>query len=99
MKRTRDQMNRILLVLLLLSACLSACTKSNGVVAQINAQGIIDGKIISAYLKSNNINASVIDSANISTGIYYKIDTLGTGNDLYTSATQVTVGYTGWLLK
>ena len=85
---------------MLFSACLSACTKSNDVVAKINAQQVIDSKIISAYLKNNSINASEIDSAGVfPTGIYYKkIDSAGTGNDLYTSATQVTIGYTGWLL-
>jgi FKBP-type peptidyl-prolyl cis-trans isomerase FkpA len=88
------QMNRILLILLLFSACLSACTKSTDVVAQVNAQAIVDGKLISAYLKSNNLPEQHVDT----TGVCYIIDTLGTGNDLFTSSTQVTVGYTGELL-
>jgi FKBP-type peptidyl-prolyl cis-trans isomerase FkpA len=32
------------------------------------------------------------------TDVCYAIDTLGTGNDLFTSSTTVTVGYTGTLL-
>ncbi|HAL83068.1 MAG TPA: hypothetical protein DCO83_13225 [Mucilaginibacter sp.] len=91
-------MNRILLILLLFTACLSACTKTTDVVAQINARQAIDDKIITAYLKSKNITASVVDSAGTSTGIYYTTDSLGTGNALYTSSTSVTVGYTGWPL-
>jgi len=91
-------MNRILLILLLFTACLSACTKTTDVVAQINAQQAIDVKIITTYLQSKNITAKVVDSSGVSTGIYYTIDSLGTGNALYTSSTSVTVGYTGWPL-
>ena len=91
-------MNRILLFFLLFSACLCACSKTTDVTAQIQAQETIDDKIITAYLKSKNITASVVDSAGISTRIYYTIDTPATGNALYTNSTSVTVGYTGWLL-
>jgi len=90
----KDQMNRILLILLLFSACLSACSKSNDVVAQVQAQGVIDDKIITTYLKNNNLPENHIDT----TGVYYIIDTLGTGNNLFTNSTQITVGYTGRLL-
>jgi FKBP-type peptidyl-prolyl cis-trans isomerase FkpA len=93
-----NQMNRILLILILFSACLMGCSKSNDVVAQVNAQEAIDAKLITAYLKNNNINAKVIDSSGVSTGIYYTIDTAATGNALFTSSTSVTVSYTGQLL-
>lgn len=66
--------------------------------AQIKAQQAVDDKIITAYLKTNKVTAQVVDSANVSTGIYYVIDTLGTGLDLYTSSTQITVGYKATLL-
>ncbi|MDB5007812.1 MAG: hypothetical protein JWP45_2205 [Mucilaginibacter sp.] len=91
-------MNRILLILLLFSACIVGCSKTTNVVAQVSAQASVDNKIITSYLTTHNITASVVDSAGISTGIYYTIDTLGTGNDLYTNSTQVTVGYKGTLL-
>ncbi|MDF2434213.1 MAG: FKBP-type peptidyl-prolyl cis-trans isomerase FkpA [Mucilaginibacter sp.] len=91
-------MNRILLILLLFSAGLAGCSKTNNVKAQIATQATIDDKIITNYLKAKNITASVVDSAGVSTGIYYTIDTLGTGSNLYTSSTQVTVGYKGTLL-
>ena len=91
----RYRMNRILLILLLFAACLSACTKSNDVAAQVNAQGIIDGKIISAYLKSQGLPEQHVDT----TGVCYIVNTPGTGDAIYTSATQVTLSYTGWLLQ
>jgi FKBP-type peptidyl-prolyl cis-trans isomerase FkpA len=91
-------MNRILLFFLLLCACFAGCKKTNDVAAQIKAQQAVDDKIITAYLKSNNITAQVVDSADVSTGIYYVVDTLGTGLDLYTSSTQITVGYKATLL-
>jgi len=56
----KDQMNRTLLILLLFSACLSACSKSNDVVAQVQAQGVIDDKIITTYLKNNNLPVFII---------------------------------------
>jgi len=91
-------MNRILLILLLLSACFAGCKKTNDTAAQIKAQLAIDDKIINNYLTAHNITAQVIDSAGISTSIYYTIDTLGTGADLFTNATVVTVGYTGKIM-
>jgi FKBP-type peptidyl-prolyl cis-trans isomerase FkpA len=94
-------MNRILLVLLFFSACLIGCKKSDSGVSSIdaiNAQQVKDEKTITTYLTNNNINATVIDSAGISTGIYYKIDTPGTGGSLFTNSTTITVGYKGWLL-
>ena len=89
-------MNRILLVLLLFSAGLiSACTKSNDVAAQIKAQGVIDDKLVTSYLSSKGLPVNHIDT----TGVCYIIDTLGTGTALFTNSTQVTVSYTGQLLK
>ncbi len=90
--------NRILLLLLLLGAFISGCAKTSNADDQIRAQEATDNKIINAYLAKNNIVASVVDSSGVSTGIYYKIDTAGTGSDLYTSSTKVTLGYTGSLL-
>ncbi|WP_428328748.1 FKBP-type peptidyl-prolyl cis-trans isomerase [Mucilaginibacter sp.] len=87
-------MNRILLVLLLLSACFIGCKKTNDGVAIYKAQAAVDDKIVSNYLKTNGIPELHVDTS----GVCYKIDTLGSGNDLYTSSTQVTVGYVGSLL-
>jgi len=88
-------MNRLLLILLLLCAGFAGCKNTNDVPAQIRAQLAVDDKIITAYLASNNIKATRVDSAGVATGIYYIVDTLGTGNDLITSSTQIVVGYKG----
>jgi FKBP-type peptidyl-prolyl cis-trans isomerase FkpA len=93
------KVNRLLLTVLLFAAGLSSCTKTVDVQAQINAQLVKDNQLITTYLKNNNITASVIDSAGVSTGIYYKIDTAGTGTGLFTSSTQVTVGWVAWQIK
>jgi len=93
------KMNRLLLIVLLFAAGLSSCTKTVDVQAQINTQLAKDDQLITTYLKNNNITASVIDSAGVSTGIYYKIDTTGTGTGLFTSSTQVTVGWIAWQLQ
>ncbi|TWJ01490.1 FKBP-type peptidyl-prolyl cis-trans isomerase FkpA [Mucilaginibacter frigoritolerans] len=93
-------MNRILLILLLFAAGLSGCSKSTTGADQVAAQLAIDTKIITNYLQANNITAKEVDSANVVTGIYYTIDTVGTGvTPLYTNSTQVTIGYTGYLLN
>jgi FKBP-type peptidyl-prolyl cis-trans isomerase FkpA len=87
-------MNRTWLFLLLLWASLSACTKSNGIVAQVKAQAVIDNKAIDSYLNSKGLTALRVDT----TDVRYIIDTPGTGNALYTSSTQVTLGYVSKLL-
>jgi FKBP-type peptidyl-prolyl cis-trans isomerase FkpA len=93
-------MNRILLVLLLFAAVLSGCSKSTEGADQVKVQLATDTKIITKYLQANNITAKGVDSANVVTGIYYTIDTVGTGvTPLYTNSTQVTVSYTGYLLN
>jgi FKBP-type peptidyl-prolyl cis-trans isomerase FkpA len=99
-KLSKSQWNLVLTVFFAACAFLSACSKTNDVPAQIRAQLIVDDKLITSYLAANNLTstAKVVDSSGVSTGIYYIIDTLGTGNDLFTSATQITVGYTGTLL-
>ncbi len=93
-------MSRLLSILLLLCSFLAACTKSSdtGPAAE-KAQAAIDDKIIANYLAQNKgLNALPIDSAGFNTGVYYIIEQQGTGNDLFTNSTQVTVGYTGRLL-
>jgi FKBP-type peptidyl-prolyl cis-trans isomerase FkpA len=93
-------MGRLLSILLLLCSLLAACTKSSDTAAAAEkAQAVIDDKIISDYIAQNpGLNALPVDSATFNTGVYYIIEQAGTGNDLYTNSTQVTVGYTGKLL-
>ncbi|MDP9048470.1 MAG: FKBP-type peptidyl-prolyl cis-trans isomerase [Bacteroidota bacterium] len=87
-------MNRILLILLLFSAGISACKKTNDVAAQVRTQAAADNKIIDSYLSTKGLTALRVDT----TDVRYIVDTAGTGNTLFTSSTQITVGYTGRLL-
>ncbi len=91
-------MNRILLVLLVIAACFSACQKSGtDPMIQYNAQKAIDDTLVSKYLSANpGLGAKRIDT----TGVYYiiKPGEEGTGNDLFTNSTQVTVGFTAQIL-
>lgn len=91
-------MNRILLFLLLLSACFAGCKKDNDVKTEIKAQLAVDSKIISDYLNTHSITAKQVDSAGVPLGIYYVVDTVGTQDVVITSSTQITVGFTGTLL-
>jgi FKBP-type peptidyl-prolyl cis-trans isomerase FkpA len=88
-------MNRILLFLLLLCAGFAGCKNTSDVPAQIRAQQAVDDKIITAYLQKNLVTAKEVDSAGVKIGIYYVVDTLGSGNDVLTNSTKITVGYTG----
>jgi len=96
--RNGGLVNRMLFFALLFAVGLSSCGKTANVKVQIAAQEVKDDQLINTYLQNKGIKASVIDSAGISTGIYYTIDTASTGNNVYTSSTQVTLGYKAWLL-
>ena len=98
MNRKGQLVNWMLFFALLFVAGLSSCGKTANVKAEITAQQAKDDQLITTYLKNKGITASVIDSAGVSTGVYYTIDTVGTGNNVYTSSTQVTLGYKAWLL-
>lgn len=90
-------MHRTLLVLLFVAAGFVGCKKTTDPTIEYRAQAAIDDKIISDYLAANpNLSAKRIDT----TGVFYIINTgeEGSGNDLFTTSTLVTVGYTGRLL-
>jgi len=93
-------MSRLVSILLLLCFFLAACVKSSdtGAAAE-KAQAIIDDKIISDYVAQNpGLGALPVDSAGLHTGVYYIIKQSGTGSDLFTNSTLVTVADTGRLL-
>lgn len=89
---------------MLFSACLCSCSKSNNVAAQIQSQAVIDNALIINYLNSKGLPVNNIDTISLTTGlkghsgVCYIIDTPGTGTNIITSSTQITVGYTGMLL-
>jgi len=92
-------MHRFLLVLVVVTGFLGACSKESSTADVVAAQLAKDDQLISKYLANNNIKASLVDSAGVSTGIYYTVDSAGVANTLYTNSTTVTVSYTGWLMQ
>jgi FKBP-type peptidyl-prolyl cis-trans isomerase FkpA len=89
-----EKMNRLLVLLLVLMAGLGACKKSADPMVQYKIQAAIDDKIISDYLaKHPEDSAKRVDTS----GVFYiiKKGEEGSGNDLFTSSTTVTVGFTG----
>lgn len=90
-------MNRLPVLLLLLLVCCGACKKSADALVQYNIQAGIDDKIIKDYVAAHpEDSAKRIDT----TGVYYivKSGEGGFGNDLFTSSTTITVGFTGQIL-
>ncbi|MDN5286840.1 MAG: peptidylprolyl isomerase [Mucilaginibacter sp.] len=97
-------MNRILLALFVLIVGFTACKKSGtDPLVQYNAQKAIDDKLIQDYLTAHpGLGAQRTDhSSSDTSGVFYIINAgeEGAGNDLFTSSTQVTVGYTAQVLN
>lgn len=95
-------MYRILLILLVVGVFFAACKKTVDPTIQYRAQAAIDDKLIQDYIKANNLSAKRTDNTSTDTsGVYYIINPgeEGAGNDLFTSSTQVTVGYTAQVLN
>ncbi len=91
----------IVVLIVLFSIVWAGCSKQSDAVdtpAAIAAQKIKDDALITKYLADNHIQAYMVDSAGVATGIYYVVDSAGAANPLYTNSTQITVGYTCWLL-
>jgi FKBP-type peptidyl-prolyl cis-trans isomerase FkpA len=85
-----------LLLFVLFCACFAACQKVNTDEQLAQQQLAVDTVLIRNYINANNATGFVRDVTNgVATGVYYRIDTLGTGNALFTSSTLLTVGYTG----
>ena len=85
-----------LLILLLFVICFAGCSKTNVGGAAYLAQASVDDKIIQNYITANNLSgvAKKIDTS----GVYYIVVAPGSGNAIFTSSTQVTVGDTGRVL-
>ena len=93
-------MNRILLFLLLAVACFAGCKKDQSAEDKIRAQLAIDQKIIVDYLDKHDLGsvAKGVDSSGVATGIHYVTNVEGSGTDLFTSSTSITVGYDAILM-
>ncbi|HWD90658.1 MAG TPA: FKBP-type peptidyl-prolyl cis-trans isomerase [Mucilaginibacter sp.] len=90
-------MNRCFLPILLLAVVIAGCGKTQSDVAQYKAQATIDDKIVTNYISQNNLTDTVHKVSDTS-GAYYIVINPGSGNDIFTSSTQVTVSYVGRLL-
>lgn len=87
-------MNKIksLLLLVCVSAGLTACKKSKSV--DVEAQFKADTTAIRNYIKANNIPA-----VKHSSGIFYQVIAPGTGSVNYTANTQISAAYQGKIMN
>jgi len=94
-------MNRILLILgLVFVCCIAACTKSSlyGPV-QAKAQAKIDDSLLSRFIVAHNLQGIAKHvQMNDTIGVYYIVLNPGSGQTLFTTSTQITVGYTTKLI-
>ena len=87
-------MKKYLLILFVVVAGLSSCSKDSTDNFDAGAQAATDDANIQAYLKTNNITTAVHDPS----GLYYQVVTPGTGAYPVTTS-KVTVNYVGKLLN
>src|ERR1700756_2776749 len=90
-------MNRCFLAILLVAIVMAGCGKTQSDLAQYKAQAAIDDKIVTNYITQNNLTDTAHKVSDTS-GVYYIVINPGSGNDIFTSSTQVTVSYIGRLL-
>ncbi|RVT98199.1 hypothetical protein EOD41_17665 [Mucilaginibacter limnophilus] len=85
-------MKRVLVAILFITVALQACKKTLVGEERYREQAAKDDAIIQQYIVDNNLQDSVqrIDTS----GVYYIIRKPGSGNDVYTNSTRVTVGFT-----
>lgn len=89
-------MYRALVIILFLLAGLASCKKDLvGSRTGYLAQAKKDDQLVQDYLKANSLQATKADTS----GVYFIIDTPGTGTPLFTASTQVTVGYIGQVIN
>lgn len=93
-------MNRALLILLLVAACFASCKKGYDAVQLERDQAVVDDGIIQDYIDSHNLRDKVqeVDSVDVKTGIYIIPLNPGTGSDVFTNSTRITVSYTAKIL-
>ena len=90
-------MKRYLLSILLIGVLANGCGKVKSDRAKYLEQAAKDDKILSDYIEANGLKNSAL-KANDTSGVYYIIKQAGTGDDIFTSSTIVTVGDTGKVL-
>jgi FKBP-type peptidyl-prolyl cis-trans isomerase FkpA len=76
---------------------MAGCGKEQSGLAQYKKQAAIDDTIVKRYISANGLTDKA-KRVSDTCGVYYIVLQPGTGSDLYTSSTYVTVGDTGKLL-
>ena len=91
-----NKMNKWLILILVICCGLMGCIKSNSDAEKAKQQAQLDDKLITEYIAANDLTgkAKKIDTS----GVWYIINNPGTGTDLFTNSTQVTIGDTARLL-
>jgi len=90
-------MKRCFLPILLVAVVVGGCAKPQTDLERYKAQAAVDDKIVTNYISQNNLTDSA-QRVSDTCGVYYIVRNPGTGNDVFTSSTQVTVSYVGKLL-
>ncbi|MBS1529002.1 MAG: FKBP-type peptidyl-prolyl cis-trans isomerase [Bacteroidetes bacterium] len=90
-------MKRCFFFILLVAVVMAGCGKTQSNVAQYKAQAAIDDKIVTNYISQNSLTDTAHKVSDTS-GAYYIVINPGSGNDVFTSSTQITVTYVGRLL-
>jgi len=91
-------MSKWLLPILFICCAVMGCKKNTGDLEAYKAQAAIDDKIVRDFIAANGLTGIAKKTADTS-GVYYIVIQPGSGNDLFTSSTQVAVGDTGKLLS
>ncbi|HTK18690.1 MAG TPA: FKBP-type peptidyl-prolyl cis-trans isomerase [Mucilaginibacter sp.] len=90
-------MSKWLLPIICICCVVAGCSKEETGLVQYKKQAVIDDKIVADYIDANGLK-DVAQKVSDTCGVYYILLEPGTGNDLYTSSTSVTVGDTARLL-
>lgn len=87
-------MTRCFVPILLIVAVLTGCAKPQTDLDRYKAQAAIDDKIVANYIAANGLTDTA-HRVSDTCGVYYIRLNPGSGNDIFTSSTQVTVSYAG----
>src|SRR3569833_1911843 len=87
-------MKRCFLPILLIVVVMAGCAKPTTDRERYKAQAVIDDKIVANYITANNLTDTAHRVSDTS-GVYYIVIKKGSGNDVFTSSTRVTVSYAG----